>query len=192
MTLLTVPVVERRLRAHEPERRLGPGLVEAAVVLALVPGDDGGLDLLFIKRAEDPGDPWSGQMAFPGGRRDLADASLLETATREALEETGIVLDPEQLLGELDDLSPVSPHLPPLVVRPFVFGLGARPQIMASDEVALHLWIPCHELAGLRVEEQVHVSDRYIVTPGFRAGPHFIWGMTDRIIMSFLRLLDMT
>ena len=70
----------------------GARVVEAAVALILLPTSDGDLEALFIKRAEVEGDPWSGQMAFPGGRRDPVDDDLLATAARATLEETGIDL----------------------------------------------------------------------------------------------------
>jgi 8-oxo-dGTP pyrophosphatase MutT (NUDIX family) len=182
--------VRRILRAHAPRRVLVlPPLKEAAVSLILAPGPDARTSLLFIKRAAHPDDPWSGQIALPGGRRDASDPDLLTTATRETAEETGVVLGPDDLVGELDDLSPVSPHLPPLVVRPFVFALPAPPPIRLSDEAVLHLWIACDDLRGARHEEDVRARDRTLHVPGYRIGPHFVWGMTERIVTPFLQYL---
>lgn len=165
-----------------------PPLREAAVALVLVPGDDGDVALLFIKRAVYPEDPWSGQIALPGGRRDGADPDLLTTAIRETVEETGIQLERQHVIGELDDLSPVSPHLPPIVVRPFVFTLPAIPEIRLSDEVAESLWVPRRQLLDRRTEERVIARDMSLVMPGYRVGRHFIWGMTERIVTPFLQL----
>lgn len=168
-----------------------PPLRGAAVALVLAPTPDDDPALLLIKRAEHPGDPWSGQMALPGGRHDSHDADLLATAIRETAEETGIALDGEQLVGELDDLSPVSPHLPPLVVRPFVFGLPDRPAVRLSAEATLHLWVPLATLAQRRAEETVVVAGgRQLTVPGFRIGPHFVWGMTERIIAPLVSAFD--
>src|SRR3989442_10873051 len=85
----------------------------------------GGLEALFIRRAQRADDPWSGQVALPGGRRDAGDADLFATAVRETREETGIDLAGAERLGRLDDLYPRTPTLPPVVVRPFVFALVA-------------------------------------------------------------------
>src|SRR5687768_9638137 len=68
------------------------GVRKAAVALIFRSGADGQPELLFIKRADYPGDPWSGQVAFPGGREEPGDSSLADTATRETREETGIDL----------------------------------------------------------------------------------------------------
>ena len=93
-----------------------PGVRKAAVALIFRTGQDGSPELLFIKRAEYPGDPWSGQIAFPGGREESGDSSLLETATRETREETGIDLGREGLIiGVLDDLRPRTVR--PLLIR---------------------------------------------------------------------------
>jgi 8-oxo-dGTP pyrophosphatase MutT (NUDIX family) len=183
----------RRLLAvahRDPAKRvaIAPPLRGAAVALVLAPTPDDEPALLLLKRAEHPGDPWSGQMALPGGRHDSTDADLLATAIRETAEETGIALTAEQVLDELDDLSPVSPHLPPLVVRPFVFGLAEPPEVRLSSEATLHLWVPLASLARGRTEETVTVAGgRQLTVPGFRIGPHLIWGMTERIIAPLVR-----
>lgn len=184
------PAGLRNLLAARSPRRVPvvPPLREAAVALVLAPDGDGDVALLFIRRAEHPLDPWSGQIALPGGRRDPGDADLLATAMREAAEETSIGLTPADLVGELDDLSPVSPHLPPIVVRPFVFALLVVPPLRLSPEVSEYVWVPRRHLIDQLREESVTVRDRTLVVPGYRIGPHFIWGMTERIVSPFLRL----
>jgi 8-oxo-dGTP pyrophosphatase MutT (NUDIX family) len=135
------------------------------------------------------GDPWSGHLALPGGRRQAEDSTLLDTAIRETAEEVGIALPDKALLGELDDLSPVSPHLPQVVVRPFVFGLETRPAVIGSAEVALHLWVTRDALVAARTSELLPLLGQARTMPGYRLGAHFIWGMTERIIAPFLELL---
>lgn len=188
MTDLTLDDVRDRLAARTPWRADRAGRIEAAVALTLAPGADG-LELLLIKRASRAGDPWSGQMALPGGHREPGDASLLETARRETREETAIDLGTGDRLGELDDLRPSTPHLPPVVVRPFVFGLRERPRVTGSHEVALHLWVPCNRLASAAVTEEIEVRGRPLVVRGYRVGSHLVWGMTERILTPFFQLL---
>jgi 8-oxo-dGTP pyrophosphatase MutT (NUDIX family) len=166
------------------------GQSQAAVAVVLVPGNPAGFDILFIKRAEYAGDPWSGHLALPGGRRHGADPDLLFTAGRETREEVGIGLSAGVLLGELDDLSPVSPHLPQIIVRPFVFGLPDRPEVIPSAEVALHVWVPRDVLAAAATTETLDLLGQARMVRGYRVGPHFIWGMTERIILSFLDLIE--
>ncbi len=188
---VTLDDIRRALDRRRPRRdKVTADLREAAVAVVLVPDPHGGLRALFIKRAEHPDDPWSGQMALPGGRRDPGDRDLLATATRETREETGIGLPPAALLGGLDELGPVTAHLPRIVVRPFVFGLGTAPDLHHSPEVALHIWVPLAELSAAKVTEAVHVRGQTLVMPGYRVGPHFIWGMTERISTAFLDLIS--
>jgi 8-oxo-dGTP pyrophosphatase MutT (NUDIX family) len=146
------------------------------------------LDILFIKRAEMEGDPWSGQMAFPGGRREPQDAGLLETARRETWEEIGVDLPAETMLGVLDDLAPMTPTLPPILVRPFVFGVVERPAVTLSTEVALHLWTPLGDLPSQAGEAEISIRDRHLVMPSYLIGPHVVWGMTQRIVKHLLDL----
>jgi 8-oxo-dGTP pyrophosphatase MutT (NUDIX family) len=182
--------IRARLDATRPTRSQPvAGQPQAAVAIVLLPGEDDGPEILFIKRAEFAGDPWSGHLALPGGRRQAEDATLLVTAARETAEEVGIALPLEALLGELDDLSPVSQHLPQVVVRPFVFGLETRPSIIPSAEVALHLWVARDALLAARTFELLPLLGQPRSMPGYRLGTHFIWGMTERIITPFLDLL---
>ncbi len=181
--------VRGRLAARVPQRVDASGGIEAAVAVVLAAGPSGALDILLIKRAEREGDPWSGQMALPGGRRERGDPDLLTTARREAREETGIVLGPGELLGELDDLEPRTRILPPVVVRPFVFGLPARPEIRASDEVELHLWTVFDALMERESETEVTIRDTSRIVPAFLLGTHVVWGMTHRILSGFRELI---
>jgi 8-oxo-dGTP pyrophosphatase MutT (NUDIX family) len=112
----------RSLRDHPP-LAIDPeqGMRQAAILLALRARNDGEPELLMIKRAEAEGDPWSGHVACPGGRMEPGDGDLAVTAVRETLEETGVdVARDGRLLGHLDDISPRTPVLPPIVIRPYV------------------------------------------------------------------------
>lgn len=182
-------VIRDRLACRTPHRIAIPGTAQAAVALILTPAEQGHhLALLLIKRAERGGDPWSGQMALPGGRRERQDRALLDTARRETQEETGVELSADLLIGELDDLHPRTRVLPPIVVRPFVFGLPSRPLVRPSEEVALHMWVPLPDLEAChtRVELDIRGERRY--EPSFLIRGHVVWGMTHRILKPFLAL----
>jgi 8-oxo-dGTP pyrophosphatase MutT (NUDIX family) len=165
---------------------------KAAVALIFRAGADGSPELLFIKRAEYPGDPWSGQIAFPGGREESGDASLQETATRETREETGIDLAREgMVIGVLDDLRPRTVRLPAVVVRPYVAVLERNEPLELSPEVALAFWIPFGTLAHKEAwrEDTVFARGVQINARVFRHEDHVIWGMTERILAQLLELL---
>jgi 8-oxo-dGTP pyrophosphatase MutT (NUDIX family) len=167
---------------HDPAAR--PAAV--AVILNEVAG---GISALFIKRSEQIGDPWSGQIAFPGGRFETADGDLLTTAIREAREETGLDLNAAEKLGALDDVNPRSPHLPPIFVRPHVFAVSHRPQLTTSPaEVQRAFWIPFQTLLDPATSTQVTMTFKGIprTFTAYKIDDDIIWGMTERIVRLFL------
>ncbi len=187
---MTLARVRSALARYVPRQVEAPEAKPAAVALVLVEGSSG-LDALLIKRAERVGDPWSRQVALPGGRRDSVDSDLLMTAMREAREETGIDLRNAERLGALDDLYPRTPTLPPVVVRPFVFALPSQPQIVPNAEVAHAFWVSLQNLVapGVRREITLRVAGQERVFPAYDLGDDVIWGMTERILTPFLELI---
>lgn len=160
---------------------------EAAVALVLHAGDDG-LEALFIKRATRADDPWSGQIALPGGRRHEGEDSLLLTAVRETSEETGLDLALHgELLGELDELRPRNPYLPPIIVRPYVFAIDSRPTLVLSEEVAESFWAPLRDVydPARRKEISIQFSSARLQRQAIGFGDHDIWGMTENILRTF-------
>jgi 8-oxo-dGTP pyrophosphatase MutT (NUDIX family) len=127
-------------------------------------------------------------MALPGGRREPGDKSLLQTSCRETYEETGVVLPEQTLLGELDDLHPRTPVLPPIVVRPFVFGLKDRPAVRTNEEVTLHLWAPLESLSAGATTSRVEIRGRSLEVPSYVLGSYVIWGITERILKPIIDL----
>lgn len=183
----------QRALADRPGAVAGAGLEvrRAAVALVLRPGDTG-LELLFIRRADYPGDPWSGQVAFPGGRQEPHDASLRETALRETWEETRVdVARDGVVLGTLDELWPRTPVLPPIVVRPYVAIVTPAVRLELSDEVAAAFWAPLDLLRhpDAAFEATVVVRGEEQRVPALRHADYTIWGMTERIFRDFLRRL---
>ena len=149
-------------------------------------------ELLFIKRADVVGDPWSGHMAFPGGRHDAGDRSLEDTVVRETREETAIDLAGSgRLLGVLDDLAPRSPSLPRIMIRPYVAVVPPDAVIRANEEVAAHFWVPLERLRdpATRTEHELRTGTVRQRFPGYRVGPHVAWGLTERIVFQLLGLL---
>ena len=172
----------RALVSRAPVRVERPEARRAAVAVVIAAGADP--SILFIRRKERVGDPWSGQMAFPGGFTSAGDPSLEATARRETEEETCIALDGSALLGVLDDVSPRTPYLPPLIVTPYVFRvereLAARPGPEAEETVWLHvrdLFDPALRRPFRFVLPREAREFESIVVGGFT-----IWGLTERVL----------
>jgi len=151
----------------------------AAVVLLLKPADQD-LKILFVKRAESPADPWSGQMAFPGGKRDAKDQNLMQTVVRETLEETNInLLDRCRFLGVMDPLR--SAPRPEMKILPFVILLEREPSIKLNEELEWFVWISLEEL----VQHKGIGKFSFGEVPAYIIGNSVIWGLTYRILEIF-------
>lgn len=175
-------LVRRALDARPPRRAL-PAPARAAVALVLRDGAEG-IELLFIRRTEDPRDPWSGQMAFPGGRAEPGE-DLLATARRETAEEVGLDLARRaEQLGALDEIEALARMRPVgLTISPFVFRLREGEEARALSEVRSVHWLPLALLLGpsLRsVHEHVH-EGAALRFPCLRLGELVIWGLTYRM-----------
>jgi 8-oxo-dGTP pyrophosphatase MutT (NUDIX family) len=147
--------------------------------------------LLMIKRATFEGDPWSGHVALPGGRREPADATLERTVVRETWEETAIDLERDgRLLGCLDELAPRTPVLPPIIITPFVGLVRFDVEIVASPEVAEWFWVDVAALRDPDVSREVvlELATGPRAVMSFQHGVHTIWGLTERILRQFLSL----
>jgi 8-oxo-dGTP pyrophosphatase MutT (NUDIX family) len=195
--VLTHPDITRLARALGSRRSAtieAEGLVRyAAIALIIRQAAGAGPELLLIKRAEVERDPWSGHVACPGGRMEPGDRDLEQTAVREAWEETGIDLARDgRILGTLDDITPRTPSLPPLVIRPFVAVVAPDVALVESPEVAEVFWVP---LSAIRETAQWGkafvpirgVGDREVDV--FRHGDYTVWGLTHRALMQFLAML---
>ena len=194
--LLAHPTLQR-LAASLGER---PGSVaeddgapaRAAVALAIRLGPIGEPELLLIRRATREGDPWSGQVALPGGRWSPSDASLRDTAIRETEEETGLDLRAGGLiLGTLDELRPRTPALPPIIVTPYVAVTAGDLPLTPNHEVAAAFWMPMRHLHDPEVarESVVQVRGATWRVPSFVFGEYVVWGMTERILRQLLALV---
>lgn len=164
---------------------------EAGVALVLRPHGETDADLLLIRRAERAGDPWSGQVALPGGRYAATDTSLEDTALRETLEEVGLDIRANgTVLGALDELRPRTPALPPIIVRPFVCVVSEPAPLELNYEVAASRWIPVSELfaPSARVQTAVEVRDLRLRVDAYVVDDYLVWGMTERIIFTLQHL----
>ena len=102
------------------------------------------LSVLMIRRAKREGDPWSGNMGFPGGRAEGDDQSIFHAAVREFGEETGIpARESITPLGRLSELvTRAHEKWVPMIITPFVFMLHELPAWRLSREVDEVVWVP--------------------------------------------------
>lgn len=176
----TVERLAKRLKPITDEQN-----ANAAVALLLKPKQHD-LNVLFVKRVENLADPWSGQMAFPGGKRDVKDANLKTTVVRETFEETGInLLNGCRFLGVLTALS--SRPRPDLRILPFVVILEHEPLIKLSEkELDGFVWIPLKEIISHRRSAKLSFGE----VPAFVVGSIVIWGLTYRALENFIDILQ--
>ncbi len=162
----------------------------AAVLLPLYQ-DDGDWNLLFTRRT-DSVDVHAGQISFPGGRLEDSDDTAVAAALREAHEEVGLDPADVEMLGQLNPLLTVTQFLvtPVVGVIPWPYPLVTNPA-----EVARTFGVPIKWLAdpnNLEVRErQPLIAGRKIPVYYFKEiEGETIWGVTARITVDFLKILD--
>jgi 8-oxo-dGTP pyrophosphatase MutT (NUDIX family) len=169
--------------------KLDPQPRESAV-LALIYPRAGSLHTLLMLRPEYDG-VHSGQVAFPGGRREEQDATLQDTALREFTEETGATTDPFTLLGELSRV-----YIPPSrsLVTPFLAYTEELPPTRPDPrEVAALIETPLEELLRpdvVQVRRQyIQVLGREAEIPYFDLQGQVVWGATAMMLAELRELL---
>ncbi len=191
--MIALDEVRRALALHAP-RLIDPSGKRQAAVAMLLHESAAGPEVLFIERAQRAGDPWSGQMAFPGGRVEGGDADARAAAERETFEEVGLSIDGAERLGRLDDLEGRTGGRPiDLVISAFVYRVDRPGPLHASEEVENALWVPLRRLH----DPAHHVEYEYPLAPGARwpgivvghPERHVVWGLTYRFVERFFDLL---
>lgn len=151
-------------------------------------------EVLVIRRSESPRDPWSGQMALPGGRLEPSDAGLLAAAVRETWEETGLRLDAGRgTLGRMQTMRPLGVRLPVISIWPFVFRTGADSVArVGSPEVESVHWFRVEDLADRGNRGSYPWREGGLVRrfPCIELEGRVIWGLTYRILTGFLEVVD--
>ena len=164
----------------------------AAVAISVRSGVSGP-EILMIQRAVRQGDPWSGHMGFPGGRKDESDASDMACAKRETREEIGFDLD---IYGELVcQLSDVNTgwraDRPEMLVAPFVFKVGSTPVFDLNHEVDDTLWVPLSFLLNdaNRSRHQWDWRGEVLESDAFTFDDRLIWGLSLMMIDELLQII---
>jgi 8-oxo-dGTP pyrophosphatase MutT (NUDIX family) len=160
-------------------------LPQAAVLLPITRSAEPGLVLTLRASGMST---HSGEVAFPGGRRDPEDVDLIATALREAQEEIGLPGGLVEVLGPLSTL--VSRH--GIEVTPYVGLVPDYVEYQANDaEIASVFTVP---LAFFRDDprEMTHRIDylgKSWYVPSYRYGEYQIWGLTAIMVVELVNLL---
>lgn len=170
---------------------LSPQLESYAAVAVILWPNTSSFKIGFIQRAHHPSDKWSGQVAFPGGKKDAGDVDHIQTAIRETYEEVGIQLSTVDCLGRLSDIQGRNRlGLQPFFIRPFVFWLENESQpSLDNTEVADFFTVELEWLVDsrnreeypLQIENSLHKMPS-IVMPNKLS----LWGLTYLITSEFL------
>lgn len=185
--------IRNALSGHVPRTEASAALSRASVAVILrVVGDEP--EVLFIERARREGDPWSGHMAFPGGRIE-ADEQARSAAERETLEEVGVSLAGASVLGQLDDLRGRHAAAPDrgMVISAFVYHVDEPGPITTNWEVEEAFWFPVAALLDPERHVEYPVERRGMTSfPGILVGQperHVVWGLTYRFLEVFLEVV---
>ena len=164
----------------------------AAVAIMVREGLDA-TEMLMIRRATREGDPWSGHMGFPGGRKDPGDMSTLACALRETREEVGVDLGEwGKPLGELSDVNTGwRKDRPEMLVTPFVFEVGDLPDLTPNHEVDDIVWVPLHFLLDERNRKPLEWEwqGKKMETDSLLFATYRIWGLSLMMIDEMMGLL---
>jgi len=187
-------LIETRLADHTPGRTLLRRVQKRSAVAMILQVREGELHILMIKRAEREGDPWSGHMAYPGGRMDKTDANGYEVAVRETAEEVGLILGAkDECIGRLSDLN-ARPYRGTfgMAVSPFVFRLDREVTFTPNHEVAEIVWVPLEFLLDTDNREEMiwDYKGARIPVPCYRYEGRCIWGLSLMMLDELLDLVE--
>lgn len=174
--------LEKYLGKH-PDYRI------SAVLMLLYPIDRV-VHTMIIRRPSYEG-IHSGQLALPGGKKDEQDASVLDTALRETMEEVGVTVSPEAVIGELTSL-----YIPPsnFLVHPFVAWLDERPaftpdprEVDVVIEVSLSTFIDPH----IKARKRIYIgANTFVDAPSYVLGENNLWGATAMMFSEMEAILN--
>lgn len=192
--MFTLDHIRNVLDQHSPQFVTPKASTRQAAVAIILRETMTGPQMLFIKRAEKDGDPWSGHMAFPGGHKDPVDQSLEDAARRETLEEINLDLSDSIYVGALDHqhAQPRGRRLD-MLIAPHVFFIDGDPAFTPNYEVDEVVWTQLDPMT----RNEIHDTETrpMMGTPtifnGYRLERgHFVWGLTYRILKTFFTTLD--
>lgn len=188
----TLGDIAERLGRHTHQKQYVEGPRTRAAVAMIMREQPHDLEILFIERATDARDPWSGHLAFPGGKVEQGEQAR-QAAERETREEIGLALESERYLGRMSDI--VGANLPVRVSCFAYAAVTAASHPVVSPEVRDVFWV---RLSDIRDPERhrmatVGFSGRTLEVPGIilpQVDKPVLWGITYRLVMQFLEIIQ--
>jgi len=179
------PVKSERYRLNEASSK------KAGVLALLFPDKNKHLQLVFIKRPDiNPLDKHSGQVSFPGGKYEVNDIDLSDTAIREAHEEIGLIKNDIQIIGHL---SPIYVFVSNFLVQPTVAYIDYSPNfILQESEVDYIITAPIFTLLEPSTIKQMNLTIRGIEmknVPYFNLDGEILWGATAMITSELIHVI---
>lgn len=192
--MISLTAIKKNVKAHRPNViELGDN--KHAAVALMLREDEQRVEALFIERAKNKGDPWSGQMAFPGGMVERFDVDARQAAERETVEEVGVDLTMADYLGQMDDQQGRHRgHPTGIVVRGYIYLVDVATRVKANYEVQDIVWVPLHRFLDTSCHTRVvHPVEPDKTFPGIRVSEkehQVVWGLTHRFMASFFSMID--
>ena len=181
----------RRVREMMEFRKPGQA-IKSSVLVLLFPGKENAQPTFVVTLRPTYEGIHSGQISLPGGRFELTDENLIQTALRETDEEIGV--DPAEvtIIGQLTEL-----YIPPsnYLVQPYVGYTSGSPVFHPQPkEVEQIIEIPVRQLLDKQnvVEKEISVAGIQFSTPSFVIDGTTIWGATAMILNEFKEILRKT
>jgi 8-oxo-dGTP pyrophosphatase MutT (NUDIX family) len=161
---------------------------KAAVLALFYPNEKEETTFILIERARYEG-THSAQISFPGGKTDISDINLQETALREAFEEVGVLPKSIEIIRELTDV-----YIPPsnFLATPFMAFLEKEPKFVINYEVENTIEVLVADLLNESSLTMVNLTTSYMKNtdvPCFKLNGYVVWGATAMILSEIKELL---
>ena len=164
-------------------------MIDTAVLIPVYRSQDGELHIVMILR--NPGGVHGGQIAFPGGKHDPEDETMLDTALREVREELGLIVERNDVLAELpmEQTRTTGYRVFPFLAR---IAVPDRWQI-AEREIAEIVDVKLTDLTRRDAHDKMigrfPTWEKAQQVSFYRIGEHRLWGLSYRILQPVLARL---